>query len=43
MEKLINAVVTLPLNTLQSYTDVNLQALWEGRRGRTEVVLFEGI
>ena len=41
IEKLIKAVVTLPLNTLQNCTVVNTA---QGRRhGRTEVVLLEGI
>jgi hypothetical protein len=41
IEKLIKAVVTLPLNTLQSRTVVN--SVQERRRRPTEVVLLEGI
>jgi hypothetical protein len=41
VEKLIKAVATLPLNTLQSRTVVNLVP--ERRRGHTEVALLEGI
>ena len=41
IEKLIKAVVMLPLNTLQSRTVVN--SVQERRRGPTEVVLLEGI
>jgi hypothetical protein len=41
MEKLIKAVVTLPLNTLYGRAKIN--PVRERCRGPTEVVLFEGI